>query len=542
MSHLPTAAACAFLLVVSAGCAPPGDDPPGRVVYRVAGTDKVGVKKDLVYKKAGGSELRFDLYLPAGDAPEGGHPVVVLIHGGPVPPEVRPQAWPAFESYGRLLAASGVAAVAFDYRFPSEKSLADGAADVADLIAHLRGRAKDLGLAGGRIGLWAFSGGGPQLSLAIREAPAYVRCVVSFYAPLDAPPGQPRYSPLVQLRAGPKAIPPVFIARAGKDFPEINRSVDAFVAEARKQKHPVEVADYPDGVHGFDLVTDTDESRAVVAGAVAFVRRHLLTESGLVESGDGARLYYEVRGAGPAVVLIHDGLLHGECWDGQWDALSKEYKLVRYDRRGYGRSSAPAKPYSDVEDLDRLVRHLGLTQASLVGSSAGGNLAIQYALAHPAAVERLVLVGPVVSGLGFSDHFRARNRAAFRPLAERGDVKAAIANWAADPYLTAPGSDAARKRLRELLEANPHNLTHRDDLQTPPRQPALGRLGEIKTPTLVLVGEADIPDVHAHCGAIQAGVAGSKRVVVGKAGHLPYLERPDEFNRLVSEFLGGRKP
>jgi len=265
------------------------------------------------------------------------------------------------------------------------------------------------------------------------------------------------------------------------------------------------------------------------------------TARGQLDLGDGAKLYYEIRGAGPAVVLVHDGLLHRECWDAQWEVLSKGHELVRYDRRGYGKSPAPKKPYSEIEDLDKLIRHLGLNRASIIGSSAGGNLAVEYTLAHPDKVDRLVLVGPVVSGLAFSDHFTARNRAAFRPLAERGDVKGTIANWAADPYLTAPGNDAGKKRLRELLEANPHNLTRRE-LQQPTKPPALGRLGEVKAPTLVLVGEADIPDVHAHCGAIQAGVPGAKRVVLEKAGHLPYLERPDDFNRLVAEFLAARKP
>jgi 3-oxoadipate enol-lactonase len=257
---------------------------------------------------------------------------------------------------------------------------------------------------------------------------------------------------------------------------------------------------------------------------------------GYVEADD-LKLYYEVRGQGPAVVLIHDGLIHREAWDGQWEALSKVHRLVRYDRRGYGRSAPPRKPYSDVEDLARLFRHLGLTRATVVGASAGGNLALQYTLAHAETVERLVLVGPVVSGLGFSDHFLARNRAVLRPVAEKGDVKATIDNCVKDPYLTAPGSDAAKKRVRELLEANPQDLTRPDGFQKPAQPPALGRLSEIKVPTLILVGEADIPDVHAHCGAIQAGVKGAKRVVVAKAGHLLFLERPDEFNRLVLDFL-----
>ena len=96
-------------------------------------------------------------------------------------------------------------------------------------------------------------------------------------------------------------------------------------------------------------------------------------------------------------------------------------------------------------------------------------------------------------------------------------------------------------RLRELLAANPQNLTRPDQFQKSPPVPALKRLAEIKAPTLILTGDADIPDVHAHCGAIQAGIAGSQRIVVKGAGHLLYIERPEEFNRIVSEFVSKAK-
>lgn len=544
MNRLLAIPTSVLLSAVMAGCALPAEKGPGPIVYRVSGMDKVQVKNDLTYKKVGASELRFDLYLPAGNTPKDGWPVVVLIHGGPVPGSVRPKDWPAYQSYGRVLGASGVAAVTCNYRFPSPESLPAAAEDLAELLSHVRGRAKEFALNPDRMGLWAFSGGGPQLSFAVRESPAYIRCIVSFYARLDAPSEQARYSPLAQLRATSKQIPPMFIARAGKDFPEFNRSVDAFTDEARKRNAPVQVENYPEGVHAFDIVSDTDASRAVIAKAVSFVKDHLLggpqaVTSGYLAVADDAKLYYQVCGDGPAVVLVHDGLLHSAGWDRQWDALSRNYRVVRYDRRGYGRSTWGSKPYSHVDDLDRLVRHLGLTRLAIIGASAGGNLALEYTLAHPNAVTRLVLVGPVVNGLAYSDHFRARNRAAFRPLAEGRDVKEVVANWVNDPYLTAPGNTAAKERLRELLEASPHNLTRPGGLERSGQPPPVGRLAEIKIPTLILVGEADIPDVHAHCGAIQAGITAAKRVVMSKAGHLPFIERPDEFNRLVLDFLTG---
>jgi pimeloyl-ACP methyl ester carboxylesterase len=91
--------------------------------------------------------------------------------------------------------------------------------------------------------------------------------------------------------------------------------------------------------------------------------------------------------------------------------------------------------------------------------------------------------------------------------------------------------------VKALLTANPQNLRVPWSLLRGPRVPALGRLAEVKAPTLIVIGAEDIPDVHAHGGAIQAGIAGARRVVVRSAGHLVHMEQPEEFNRLALEFL-----
>ncbi len=118
---------------------------------------------------------------------------------------------------------------------------------------------------------------------------------------------------------------------------------------------------------------------------------------------------------------------------------------------------------------------------------------------------------------------------------EKNDVTAGLSNWAKDKYLLAPGRDKARKRLLELLTANPQDLTHQD--LTRPTQPALPRLKEIRVPTLILTGDTDIPDVHAHAGAIEAGIPGSRSVVLRDAGHLMYMEIPEEFSCVVIGFI-----
>jgi 3-oxoadipate enol-lactonase len=250
---------------------------------------------------------------------------------------------------------------------------------------------------------------------------------------------------------------------------------------------------------------------------------------------EGAKLYYEECGTGAeAVVLIHDGIAHSAVWDDVWPDFCKHFHTIRYDRRGYGRTPAATTWYTETEDLAALLRQRKVSHTVLVGSSHGGELSIDFTLQYPGIVQQLVVVGAVVGGFPYSDHFLNRGMNNSRPF-EKNDVATGLTNWAKDKYLLAPGHDAAQKHLFALLTANPQDMTHSDYAR--PTGPAIGRLHEIHVPTLILVGDADIPDVHAHAGAIEAGIPGSKRVVISDAGHLMYMEHPAEFSRKVISFI-----
>jgi 3-oxoadipate enol-lactonase len=250
---------------------------------------------------------------------------------------------------------------------------------------------------------------------------------------------------------------------------------------------------------------------------------------------DGAKLYYEECGSAPqVVVLVHDGVLHSAAWDDVWPDFCKHFHTIRYDRRGYGRSPVATQGYYATDDLAAILHHLELKRVAIVGSSHGGEISINFTLDHPEMVEQLVLVGAVVGGMPYTKHFLERGNALGKPL-EKGDIQGAIAAATKDRYLIAPGSDAAKKRMAEILSADPQDLTH-PELELPVKA-ALPRLGEIHIPTLLLVGDADIPDVHAHAGAIEAGIPRARRVVISDVGHLMYIEKPAEFTRIVIEFL-----
>lgn len=283
---------------------------------------------------------------------------------------------------------------------------------------------------------------------------------------------------------------------------------------------------------------------AAVAGAAAMETNRSDQKSGYLDVG-GSKIYYEEagerdrvsRGSGPAIVLLHDGLLGAVSWDEVWGKLAANYHVIRYDRRGYGRSETPTSAFSPSDDLAKLLTYLKVQDAVVVGSSSGGALAVDFAIAHPDMVDGLFLIGPVVHGMPYTESFLERARRNSEPIEERGDIKATIKNWSEDRFLIANGHDQARKKFYDALIASSHNLKYDPQLEQKLSPPASQRLGEIKTPTVILTGESDIADVHAHCDAINAGIRDSQRAIVRDAGHLVQLEKPDEVVSRLAEFV-----
>jgi 3-oxoadipate enol-lactonase len=254
--------------------------------------------------------------------------------------------------------------------------------------------------------------------------------------------------------------------------------------------------------------------------------------SGYVRIGADS-LFFESVGSGPVVVLIHDGLVHREVWDYQVRPFAEHFTVVRYDRRGYGNSPSASESFSNAEDLNSLFEHLGIDRATLVGMSSGGRLAIDFTLQHPEKVTSLVLVGAVVDGFPYTQHFFTRG----------GHMPTRVSReqlptyyTSDDPYEMYVGNPQARERVKKLLKGRRVG-GHGQFARPRPTPPAAQRLGEIHVPTLILVGEFDIPDVHAHAGAINLGIRSSTRDAVSKAGHLIPLEQPEAFNAKVLAFL-----
>lgn len=263
---------------------PPPDLFTRRIVYSVPGMDRVQAIRDRVYARPGGQELRMDVYVPAGLDPGAKRPAVVFIHGGPLPPGAdpsmpKPKDWGVFRSYGELAAASGMVGVTFNHRLYSMQAFDDSAADVQAALGHVRANAAELRVDPERIAVWAFSGGGPLLAFAFRDAPPWLKAVVSYYGLLDLSAGEPgpadRHSPVRLLQSSERPSPPTFVARAGKDSPAINASVQSFVTAALAKNLALELFTLPDGQHGFDIMDDHARSREALARTIDFLEARL---------------------------------------------------------------------------------------------------------------------------------------------------------------------------------------------------------------------------------------------------------------------------
>ena len=272
-----------FLLLVLLAAA--ADDMAERVsrpvALQVPGMDAVRIRRDLVYTPEG---RRLDAYAPPG---AGRFPVVMLLHGG-VPDEVpvRPKDWGLYRSWGKLLAASGFVAIIPDQRigFPDPRLLL-AARDVESASRYVREHAAQLAADTERTCLVAFSAGGPLLSPAI-AGPGRVRCLAAMYAFLDVRQSEPhrghaspeeldRFSPLVQMERAARKMPPLFVARAGRDeVPTLLEAMDRFLASALAHDAPLQLVNLPDAPHGFEA-DDTPRVREALRALLLFLEQHL---------------------------------------------------------------------------------------------------------------------------------------------------------------------------------------------------------------------------------------------------------------------------
>ena len=254
-------------------------------------------------------------------------------------------------------------------------------------------------------------------------------------------------------------------------------------------------------------------------------------------------LYVEQAGEGSPVVLLHEGIADSRMWEPQWSPYSQRFRLVRFDMRGFGQSPPAVGTYSLPGDLVQLLEGLELGPATLVGVSLGGAVAMETTIARPDLVSRLVLVAPGLRGFEMSEETKAGWEEEEAAL-ERGDVDAAVEvnlrMWVdgpsrspdeVDPEVRSQVGEMQRRAIEIYLEAG-------EEGEHQPLAEDWGeRLGEIAVPTLVVVGDLDRPEMLEIAGRLETEIPGARRETIAGTAHVPSMERPEEFDRLVLGFL-----
>jgi 3-oxoadipate enol-lactonase len=256
-----------------------------------------------------------------------------------------------------------------------------------------------------------------------------------------------------------------------------------------------------------------------------------------LQRDDGGWLHYTCAGEGDPVVLIHGFGLDSSMWDPQWCAFAQRHRVIRYDLRGYGESSRPAAAYSHVDDLLALIEYLGAAPAHLVGLSLGGRVALRAAVEQPQAVRSLTLADPALDGHVWSDDWLQRWRR-MTEAAKRGNLDEAKKFWR-EHILFAPANSNPKvaESLRVMVDRYSGWHLAYPDPGTAPQRPITLMLPSISIPTLVLIGEYDLPDFQAIAQRLGQEMPQAELRTIAGSGHMSNMEAPQAFNELVLGFL-----
>ena len=255
---------------------------------------------------------------------------------------------------------------------------------------------------------------------------------------------------------------------------------------------------------------------------------------------NGAKFHYEISGEGHPLVLVHAGIADGRMWNDQFPVFAQSYKVLRYDRRGFGKTNMMAGSFSHHADLHELLMFLNIERATLVGCSQGAKTILDLSLEHPDVVAALVLVSPALGGFIYAGELP--RQASLLDLAEEaGDLEQVneleLQIWVDGPHRAPAQVDPNMRKLVGEMNAlalqTPEGLGDEQALEPA----AVNRLGEVRAPTLIIAGDLDTPKTLAAAQHLREKIANAQHITMTGTAHLPNMDQPKEFNRHVLSFM-----
>lgn len=258
---------------------------------------------------------------------------------------------------------------------------------------------------------------------------------------------------------------------------------------------------------------------------------------------NGANIYYETAGSGFPLVFVHAGIADSRMWDDQFPLFAQHFHVVRFDMRGFGQTPMVAGEYAHYEDIRGLLDYLKIDRAFFVGCSMGGAAVINLALEYPQRVAGMVLVCSNANGFEYKgerpqalldlvEEINAAEEAGDIDRLNEAEVRLWVDGCHRSPEMVNPAVREKVRLMNGIALRTPPDLGQESGLDN-----AASRFGEIKAPLLIIVGELDVVRVLAIADELAAQVTGAQKVIMNGTAHVPNLEMPEEFNKLVLGFL-----
>ena len=247
-------------------------------------------------------------------------------------------------------------------------------------------------------------------------------------------------------------------------------------------------------------------------------------------------------GKGPALVFLHAGVADKRMWRDQLAAFADRFRVVAYDRRGFGETRYKPETFSHMQDLRAMLDGLGIEQANLVGCSQGGRFAVDFTLAYPKRVAKLVLVAPAIGGAPQPEELPddIDNLLQQAEQAQDQNHHDLVNRIEAHMWLDGPRSADGRVpgSARDLfLRMNIIPLKSPSPGKDEAAKDSFKRLKQIEAPTLLIWGDLDFPHLQERCALLGKRIKGAQSALMPGTAHLPNLEQPKKFNALLDAFL-----
>jgi 3-oxoadipate enol-lactonase len=248
------------------------------------------------------------------------------------------------------------------------------------------------------------------------------------------------------------------------------------------------------------------------------------------------KLFFVKEGAGPPIVFLHGFCLDHRMWETQVDYFSADFTCIVVDLRGFGKSSLPTdKPYAHHEDLIALLDFLGIDQpVILIGLSMGARVVANFALTYPQKTRAVIFIDGAIDGYSFKDFDLTYIYKAGKELG----ILAANRLWLDHPIFGAARKNPVvhEKLTEQVISYNGWHWMNKNPVKnlTPP---SIEQVRKIVVPTLVLVGQLDIPDFKDLAHILKKQIEHAQFIEIAGAGHMSNMEKPDLVNVLVNQFL-----